>query len=107
MVTWGPLTWLISGFVRRTPFFFWTSRSPAAPGEPSVDRRSVPTIGAGLAYRRHSRPILMQAIANHAAKADLHIFPNPKALRRFVADLGRETRSEGSNSGIEEPKVKS
>src|ERR1700687_5659125 len=45
-----------------------------------------------LAYRWQSRPLLMQAIASHAAKADLHIFPNPKALRRFVADLARATR---------------
>lgn len=51
-----------------------------------------------LAYRWQSRPILMQAIANHAAKADLHIFPNPKALRRFVADLASATRSGESHS---------
>jgi adenylate kinase family enzyme len=42
-----------------------------------------------LAYRREARPVLMEAIANHAAKAKLHVFPDPGALRRFVADLGR------------------
>jgi adenylate kinase family enzyme len=46
-----------------------------------------------LAYRWQSRPILMQAIANHAVKADLHIFRNPKALRRFVAGVACATRS--------------
>ena len=42
-----------------------------------------------LAYRREARPILMEAIANHAAKAKLHVLPDPGALQRFVADLGR------------------
>ena len=45
-----------------------------------------------LAYRWQSRPILMEAIANHAIKADLRIFRNPKALRRFVAALASATR---------------
>jgi hypothetical protein len=31
-------------------------------------------------YRRQSRPILMEAIAKHAAKAELHVFRNPEAL---------------------------
>jgi adenylate kinase family enzyme len=45
-----------------------------------------------LAYRWQSRPILMQAIANHELKADLHIFRNPKALTRFVAGVACATR---------------
>ncbi len=45
-----------------------------------------------LAYRWQSRPILMQAIANHTIKADLRIFRNPKALRRFVAGVTCATR---------------
>jgi adenylate kinase family enzyme len=44
-----------------------------------------------LAYRRRSRPILMQAIATHAAKADFHILRNPRAVRRFVEQLARES----------------
>ena len=46
-----------------------------------------------LNYRRQSRPILMAAIANHAAKAELRVFRDPEALRRFVADVARESRS--------------
>src|ERR1700719_255321 len=46
-----------------------------------------------LAYRWQSRPILMQAIANHAVKAALHILRNPKALTRFVAGVAYATRS--------------
>jgi adenylate kinase family enzyme len=45
-----------------------------------------------LSYRWRSRPILMEAIANHAANADLHVFRNPEALRRFVAEAAREPR---------------
>jgi cytidylate kinase len=36
-----------SGFVLRTRFFFWTSRSAAAPGEQFGDRASVATSGNG------------------------------------------------------------
>jgi len=45
-----------------------------------------------LAYRWQGRPILMEAIANHAVHADLHVFRNPEALRRFVAQVARESR---------------
>ena len=44
-----------------------------------------------LAYRRQSRPILMQAIADHAPAAELHVLRDPGALRRFVADLAHES----------------
>ena len=40
-----------------------------------------------LRYRRQSRPILLAAIAKHAAQADLHLLRNPRALRRFLARL--------------------
>jgi hypothetical protein len=33
----------------------------------------------------------MEAMAKHAAKADLHVFRNPEALRRFVAKIARES----------------
>jgi adenylate kinase family enzyme len=36
-------------------------------------------------YRRKSLPLLMEAIAKHAANADLHVFRNPKQLHRFLA----------------------
>jgi hypothetical protein len=44
------------------------------------------------AYRWQGRPMLMEAIANHAVNATLHVFRNPEALRRFVADVARESR---------------
>jgi hypothetical protein len=42
-----------------------------------------------LAYRYQSRPNLRSAIANHAPNAVLCVFRSPKALARFVADVGR------------------
>ena len=42
-----------------------------------------------LRYRHQSRQILLKAIANHAANANLHVLRNPEALRRFVADVVR------------------
>ena len=46
-----------------------------------------------LTYRCHRRPILMQAIAKHAATAEVRVLRNPEAIRRFVADVARESRS--------------
>jgi adenylate kinase family enzyme len=40
-----------------------------------------------LRYRRESRPRLMEAIAAHAATAAVHVLRNPKAVRRFLAEL--------------------
>jgi adenylate kinase family enzyme len=42
-----------------------------------------------LRYRRHYRPILLTAMANHASDATLHVLRNPAAIRRFLADLSR------------------
>src|SRR4030088_1047113 len=42
-----------------------------------------------MAYRYQSRPILMQAIANHAPTTELWVFRAPGALRRFVAEIAR------------------
>jgi adenylate kinase family enzyme len=42
-----------------------------------------------LAYRYQSRPNLRSAIANHAHNAKLYVFRSPKALARFVGDVGR------------------
>jgi adenylate kinase family enzyme len=39
-----------------------------------------------LAYRWQSRPVLLKAIASYAPNAELHVFRNPKALKRFVDD---------------------
>jgi adenylate kinase family enzyme len=36
-------------------------------------------------YRRRSRPLLWQAIDAHAGNADIHVLPNPRAVRRFLA----------------------
>ena len=44
-----------------------------------------------LTYHWQMRPILMEAIAKHAANADLHVFRNPEALRGFVAKVTRES----------------
>jgi hypothetical protein len=38
-----------------------------------------------LLYRRQSRPRLMEAIAQHASNARLHVLCNPEAVRRFLA----------------------
>jgi adenylate kinase family enzyme len=46
-----------------------------------------------LAYRCQSRPVLIQAIAKHAPTADLWVLRDPKAIRRFVANAARESRS--------------
>ena len=43
-----------------------------------------------LRYRRQSRPILMDAIADHATNATLHVICSPAALSRFVADVARK-----------------
>jgi adenylate kinase family enzyme len=40
-----------------------------------------------FAYRRRSRPLLLKAVAAHAAKADFHVFRSPRALERFVERL--------------------
>jgi adenylate kinase family enzyme len=37
-----------------------------------------------FAYRRRSRPLLLKAVAAHAAEADVHIFRSPRALERFL-----------------------
>jgi adenylate kinase family enzyme len=42
-----------------------------------------------LAYRYESRPNLRSAIAHHAPNAVVYVFRGPKALARFVADVGR------------------
>jgi len=42
-----------------------------------------------LRYRRQSRPILMEAIGKHAARADLHVLRNPQELRRFLEHIAR------------------
>ena len=53
-----------------------------------------------LTYHWRGRPILMEAIANHAVHADLHTFRNPEALRRFVAEVaanrGPKARTDNS-----------
>jgi adenylate kinase family enzyme len=39
-----------------------------------------------LGYRRHSLPLIRQAIASHAADADLHVLTSPRAVRRFLTE---------------------
>ncbi len=46
-----------------------------------------------MAYRCQGRQVLMQAIANHAPTAELRVLRGPAALRRFVAEVTRESRS--------------
>lgn len=45
-----------------------------------------------VAYPFQSRPILMQAVAEHAASPDPRVSRDPRAVRRFVAEVERETR---------------
>jgi adenylate kinase family enzyme len=45
-----------------------------------------------FSYRQQSLPLLMRAIAKHAPNTNLHVFRNPKQLRRFLAHLPRESR---------------
>ncbi len=44
-----------------------------------------------LTYRRRSRPLLLQAIAVHAADAGVHVLPTPRAVRQFVARVASGT----------------
>ena len=80
-----------SGFVLQTHSFSWTSRSCDALGEHSGERADFWL--SLLRYRRQSRPVLMDAIADHAANATFHVLRNPEALRRFVADVVRKYRA--------------
>ena len=43
-----------------------------------------------IRFRRHSRPLLMRAIAEHAANAKLYIIRTPAALSRFTAEIAGE-----------------
>jgi adenylate kinase family enzyme len=40
-----------------------------------------------LAWRRRSRPVLTQAIANHASGAALWVLRDPKAVDRFISEV--------------------
>lgn len=44
-----------------------------------------------LAYRRKSRPILMDAIACHAPSAKLNVLHDSKEVSRFLADVTNES----------------
>jgi hypothetical protein len=46
-----------------------------------------------MKYRSLSRPILMQAIANHAPTAKLRVLRAPEEVRRFIAEVARESQS--------------
>ena len=41
-------------------------------------------------YRRHYRPLVLQAIATHAAGADLHVLRTPRAVEQFLAAVVHE-----------------
>jgi len=43
-------------------------------------------------YRRVSRPFLMTAIGKHANRATIHVLRNPRAVRRFVAEVAGLTK---------------
>ena len=47
-----------------------------------------------LRYRRQSRPFLVEAIVKYAGHATLYVIRNPKALRRFVADIRRNREAD-------------
>jgi hypothetical protein len=48
-----------------------------------------------IAYRRRYRPTLMQAFASHASTATLHRLRNPRAVKRFIENLTRDTALRG------------
>lgn len=52
-----------------------------------------------LRYRRHSRPRLNDAIATHAAHANVYVLRTPTAVRRFVADVARQFQAGQPRSG--------
>jgi hypothetical protein len=40
-----------------------------------------------MRYRRQSRPLLVEAIANHAPDANLYVVRSPRELSRLVAEV--------------------
>jgi hypothetical protein len=44
-----------------------------------------------LTYRRRSRPRIRQAIAAQAGRAELHVLPTPRTVRRFAAQIALDT----------------
>ena len=40
-----------------------------------------------LTYRRRSRPVVLRAIATHAARADIHVLSSSRAVSRFLAHV--------------------
>jgi hypothetical protein len=46
-----------------------------------------------LTYRSRSRPVILQAIALDAARADVHVLSSPRAVRRFLAQVTRDARA--------------
>jgi hypothetical protein len=42
-----------------------------------------------LGYRRRSLPAIRQAIADHAAGADVHVLTSPRAVQRFLPQAAR------------------
>lgn len=44
-------------------------------------------------YRRRSLPVMRQAIAAHAEHAELHVLANPRAVRRFLAQVASDAGS--------------
>lgn len=49
-----------------------------------------------VTYRRQSLPRLMQAIAEHAAGAKLHIFRDPRSVAEFLASCGSVYNTRGA-----------
>ncbi|MDP9843429.1 adenylate kinase family enzyme [Streptosporangium lutulentum] len=45
------------------------------------------------AYRRRGLPRMTQAITAHAPHADTHLLRNPRAVRRFLAQLSRDDQA--------------
>jgi hypothetical protein len=83
--------WIMDGDLGRftTPRrcgFVWRTRLFSSPFQSTVCLACPSEIARArwlwlLRYRRRSRPILMEAIARHAAKADLHVLRNPTESR--------------------------
>ena len=86
------MTSSMSGYRPRTPSCSWTSRQHRCAWR--AVRRSRERADFWwwlLAYRRRSRPLLLQAIAAHAGDAEIYVLQTPRAVRRFVARIASGT----------------
>src|SRR5205807_9345534 len=87
MEIWGPMTPSRSDFERQTPIIFLDfSLFRCAWRAIRRSREPVDFWLWLLRYRRRSRALLMQANANHAAAAAIHLLDDPDAVSQVALD---------------------